>query len=217
MKAQGDEDGEELRPERRLVLVLNGVEPVAREERQPQLHADLRLIDDDEEDDHQGRQPALVNSEGGERLDARGGAARRVEIAVADARHLPHDRDEGDRVNENGEDRDGERQAFGQRVILQRFGPEADLRNQEDDAEDDRFDREDRREDAQEAGDFGRLEGGVGAKQPGRGEQQDDPVPVLRADYGGDDREDGDDGGENMHGLPYVSGASTLGVSRGSG
>jgi len=55
----------------------------------------------------------------------------------------------GDRVDEDGEKRDGQWQAFGEGIILKRWRPKADLINQENDAEDDGLGRENRHEDLQ--------------------------------------------------------------------
>ena len=86
----GREDQQELMPERRLVAVLNGIEPGAIEEIQPHDDADLGLIDEDEKDDHGYGDAPLRRCVGGKRPDAGASCFAGIKIAVGDPRDLLH-------------------------------------------------------------------------------------------------------------------------------
>ena len=109
------EDEQELLPERGLVAVLNGIEPVAVEEVQPHHDADLGLIDQHEENDHRDGDAPLQCRIRAKRPDARPSGLIGIEVLVGD----PHDLADGielrHRIDEDREDRDRQRQRSGGR------------------------------------------------------------------------------------------------------
>ena len=85
-----------------------------------------------------------------------------------------------DGEDEDREDGDSERQALGQRVIGERGGPQALVREQAREAEDDRLGREDRDEYLQKARDRRAAPSGEGAEPGGGGEQEEIGVAEMK-------------------------------------
>ena len=114
------EDRQQQRPECCRVLLLYGVEPVAIEEGQPHGDADLSLIDEHQHHNHGDGDGALAGGEARQRPDARLAKVMLVEIEIGDWGHLLHDGNARDEVDDDGEDGDRHRHAFGRRIGLQR-------------------------------------------------------------------------------------------------
>ena len=131
-------------------------------------------------------------------------SAAGIEIAVGDAGHRSHDRNERDRINEDAEDRDGERQAFGKLVIFKRSRPKADLGDKKDGAEDHGLGREYRREDLQESRDLPRAVGGEGARNPTPASNSTILSPVFKLTAAAAAEKRPTRTARRVHGLPFV-------------
>ena len=112
----GREDEEELLPEDGAVARLDSVEPVAVEEAQPQQRADLGLVQQHEKHHHGGGDGPLAGGEAGGWPDARLRDLIGLEIAVGDAHDLPHGGPMCGGVDQDGEDRDRQRQRVGRQI-----------------------------------------------------------------------------------------------------
>ncbi len=84
----------------------------------------------------------------------------RDEIGIGEARNLTDDRDEGDQINEQSKNREGDGEACGGRDFHQAWRPPARLDGDIGKPGDDIFDGENRREDPEEWRYQGRAEGG---------------------------------------------------------
>src|SRR4051812_41301136 len=92
-ESPGGKDKEEQLPEIVRILLLDGVEPIAVEERETNGDADLRLIDEHKKNDHRHGKTPLQRSKRAKRPDARLRFVACIEIAVGDPGYVANDRD----------------------------------------------------------------------------------------------------------------------------
>jgi hypothetical protein len=184
------------RPEGGLVLVLDGVEPVPVEEREPDVDRHLSLVEHDERDEDAGREAALHHAERAERPEADVADRVRLEERVGDAGDGADDRDEGDQVDEDAEDADRDWQARRRHEIGEAGRPQPAPPGEVYQAEHDVLDRENGREDAQEGRDSGRAERRDGEKRADGREPDDAGVAEPGSDGQAQKRHGRDRNGE---------------------
>src|SRR5260370_36767251 len=89
----GREHEQEKTPERGFVLVLDGIEQVTAKEAEPDVDADLNLVDEDQEHYHADRDAPFEGRVGGKRPDARLAVLGRLVIEVCNTGDLPYHSD----------------------------------------------------------------------------------------------------------------------------
>ena len=193
------EDCVEQGPESRLILVLDRVEPVAVEEGQAHIDADLRLVHHHQKDHSRNGEAIFAHLEGAEGPDARLRHALAFEIAIRDGADAAHDLQVGHGPDEDAEHGHRQRHAIGQLVGLERLRPQPHHGQQEEPAEDHHFRGEDHDEDFQEGGDARRLECGARAEQPAHAQQERGNIRRGPPDPEGDHREGRDGQTEERH------------------
>jgi hypothetical protein len=197
----GRKDEQELAPELRRIARLDGVEPVAIEEAQPQQDADLGLIEQHEKDHHRDRDAPLERGEAPERPDARLAGLLGVEVTVGDAHDLLDRRGMRHHAADNGEDRDRQRQRVGRQIVRIGGGPDAAPAGHDCQPENDGLDREDADENLEEARYPGGPIGRAGAQQRHDAKRQARYVPVDGGLHQREKTEQGDADAECFHGL----------------
>ncbi len=135
---------------------------------QPHGDGDLGLIDEDEKNDHRHGDASLRRAIGRKRPDAGARGLTGVEVTVGDARDLSDRRKLRHHIDQNREDRDGERQRLRRPLLPKSARPESCARSDDGNPEHQRFDREDADENLEKARYAGRA---VGRNRADEGDQ----------------------------------------------
>ena len=166
------EDREKQRPERFRVLGLDRIEPIAVEEGKTHVDRDLGLVDQDQEGDHGAGEAVFRGAEGRQGPNMRHRRFVGFEKTVGDAGHRADDRHMRNRIDEDGEEADRDRQALRQHVFLQRRRPKAELAQEHADSKQNELDRKDSDEDFEKARDRLRSIGRKSTDEADRSQKQ---------------------------------------------
>ena len=147
------EDPQELIPEGVGVLVLEGVEEVAREEVEAHGERHLGEVDADQHGQEHGADAALGGAHRAEQGNAYQAVGARLEIAVGDGHDGPDHRHEGEPVDEGREGAGADRSGDGRHVAGERLRHEAGSGDEQDGEQQHVGRRQHADEHAQEAGD----------------------------------------------------------------
>ncbi len=204
---QRNEHPEQLLPERGLVDGVRNLDGVAErpvEEIEPDAERDLKLIDEDQEEDVDPRIEALAQGHRRQRPGADRDRSPCVEERVGKRHHPAHEGKVRNAEDGDAEQRGRKRQVTGKGIVRVGFRPVAEQRDDVGQSEQDRLEREQIRQDRQESRHHPpRLRG---ERSNGRGEADDQHHPVLlvRSDR---EREDGENGeAQHAHGRDHLSG-----------
>ena len=159
-------------PESIGLIGLKRVEHIAVDEGNPQRKADLRLVHQNQKHDHAYSRIALEHSARRQGPDLQRAAIIRLEIMIGNMHDRAHNAQMRNQPDKNAENRNRQRQAFGQRIFFRPARPETQTRGIMHKTKDDRLRAENGDEDFQKAGNRLRAKGRESANQSGATEQQ---------------------------------------------
>ena len=175
----------------RFVGDLDRVAEIPLPEVEPQAHCDLELVDEDEEEDVDAGVETLPEDHRRKRPRPDRDRGPRGEERIGDPHHLPHQRNMGDRENDNHEDRRRQRQIAGQFILLVGVRPVAEEGDEVGYPEQHRFDRKQVRKDRQKRRQPPRRHGRDRGQRRSAADHERHAVFLIGADH---EREDGENG-----------------------